>query len=385
LDLEENRSSANERLLHRLKHSYRYLDLISSNLFKALPIFFSSRRKRGTALRFPAQLGHPFAISLSVQDLNSAKIQDVLAAAGIDLVRFSVSSDMISELRRFKERAACLQSRGVRSMASLAQRREDVKDPDLWEAFVAAVFSELGGSCAFFEIGQAWNLPGTGVFDYQEYLSLAHAAFSAAEDHSADLVGPAVAGFRFSLFPPLLKVLPFVGVSCQLFIPAETDSALPVGGKKFMNKLARLQAVIEVTSQQGKGIWLTDLGWPLPDEGKNCEALVRFLVPVLSTGLVERVFLPWHTVSPPSALKTLTAFLSDSIFQGKFVHPEAEIFTFCRAKEVFAVAWTAGESLDYEFPAGLKKIVSWDGEECSVTSPVVTLDGRPRFVVFENV
>lgn len=384
MDQEEIKSSSRERLFHRLKYSYRYLDLFSSNLRKMLPIFFSSRRKRAAALRFPAQIGRPFAISLPEREWNGEKIHPVLAELDVDLVRFSISSDQISELGQARELAACLQQNGVKSVVSLVQRREDVSHPDLWRAFIAEAISGLGGICPFFEVGQAWNLPGSGVHDYQEYLNLAHAVFSADEDRSLALVGPAAAGFRFSLYPPILKVLPFEGVSCQLDIPSETDLTRPVIGKDFVKKLAHLQAVIEVSSQRGKGLWLTDLGWPVPEEETDADTLVRFLVPTLATGLVEKVFLPWHTVRFSSVLKTMMSFLIDSIFEGKFVHQETEIFMFCKAKEVYAVAWTDGRSVDYEFPAKLKKTVSRDGEAMPAASQLVRLDSQPRYVVFEN-
>ena len=381
MDLEKTKNSTRERFLHRLRYSYRSYDLISSNLFKAVPVFFRNRRLRTEILHFPASIGQPFVISVTGQDLDFQTIRSCLANLGLDQVGMSVASSEIEQLHRHEKLLSELHAEGIESTVSLLQQRQDVMDPDRWKGFVQEVFFRLGKISANFVIGHAWNSLEGGVYDHQEYLQLAHAAFSAAEGQSLSLVGPAVTGFHFWLYPPLLKILPFDRISCQLDISRETDMSRPNIGNNFLKKLTRLKAGIEVSSKRGKGLWLTDLGRPVLDEAGESDLLIRFLVPVLSTGLVEKIFLPWPEGSGFPALKTLVSFLGSSVFEGRFVHPEAEIFVFCKAKEVFAVGWTGGKSVEYEFPGELKKVFTRDGDELPVTSRGVVLDGHPRYVI----
>jgi len=382
LDLENNKNNTRERFLHRLRYSYRTLDLISTNLYKAIPVFFRNRRLRVEVLNFPAPIRRPFVISLTGRDQDSPEIRSHLSDLGIDQVGMSIASWEIEKLPHYEKLLSDLHAGGVESTVTLRQQRQDMIDSGRWKGFVQEAFSRLGNVSTNFEIGCAWNRLEGGVYDHQEYLQLAHTAFSEAEGQSLNLVGPAVAGFQFRLYPPILKILPFDRVSCQLGISHEMDVSRSKIGDDFIKKLTRLKAGIEVNSQGGQGLWLTDIGWPGFDKAAEHDLLVRFLVQVLSTGLVEKIFLPRPEDSGTPALKTLVAFLENSIFEGRFVHPEAEIFVFCKEKEVFAVGWTDGDSVEYEFPGELKRIFTRDGDEVPVVSREVVLDGFPKYVIF---
>jgi hypothetical protein len=384
MDLDNAHRAPSARFFHRLKNSPRYKDLISSNLLKALPIFFSSKRLQAGALRYPAKLGHPFALTLPEPPFEFRQIIDTLKELGIDKIRLPILPRSRPELAEISEGLSSLSQAGIECMVSLLPQRQDIVQPEAWEDFVRTAFSRLGEHCAYLEIGDGWNLPGKGIHDFVEYLQLAHAAFTAAEGQAATVLGPAVAGFRTSLYPPLLKILPFDKVSCQLVVSPLPDLSQQRNEKSFLKKLARMKAAVEVSSQTGKNLWVTDLIVPpLEALGEN-DQLVKFLVPVLSTGWVERIYLPWQLAQGSTGLKTLVSFLEGGIFQGKFQHPEAEIFTFCRKQEVYAVAWSGGQPLDYVFPADLNRIVRGDSREMPAPGRTVTLDGYPQIVIFEK-
>jgi len=83
-------------------------------------------------------------------------------------------------------------------------------------------------------------------------------------------------------------------------------------------------------------------------------------------------------------MKTLKRFCGGSVYQGRFVHPEARIFNFCQGKDVFAVGWTERGTVDFHFPSPIKRVVGRDGEELPVTGRTVMLNASPRYVFFEH-
>jgi hypothetical protein len=72
------------------------------------------------------------------------------------------------------------------------------------------------------------------------------------------------------------------------------------------------------------------------------------------------------------------------VYQGRFVHPEARVFNFCKGKEVFAVGWSERGKVNFQFPSPISRVIGRGGEEFGVTGRTVTLDASPRYIFFEH-
>jgi len=413
-DQPHNVASRPERLRHHFRYAGGYIPLIFSNLRKALPVLWRYRKLKKTLYRKPVPLGDPFALAVSPADEMNAELLRCLRELNIKACLVRIPSWEKERLDKYIDFCDQLKEQGVEITLALLQQRDDILDPDQWILFLKEVFSHFSGRCRFFEIGHAWNRTKWGIWDYHEYLSLAHAAFSYAKDYAVQLIGPAVIDFEFHLYPPLLKLLPFDIITSLLYVDRVGAPENTQFGWDTAKKTALLKAVVDKCSSGPKRLWITEMNWPLQGTGKyspvsgkpnvteeqQADYLVRYFILALAGGFVEKIFW-WQLVAPgyglidnreqewrkrPSyfAYQTMIELLTNSIFQGRFSFTKAEIFMFCRRQDVFAVAWTKGEEIEYTFPGQIKKIQDRSGRELPTAGNTVVLDHSPKYIFYEH-
>lgn len=412
-DQPHNVASRRERMRHHLRYAGGYITLIFANLRKALPVLWHYRKMKKSQYRVPVKMGDPFALAISPAGSREEELLECLQELGIRscLVRIpSWEREKLSEYADFCDR---LKRHGMDITVALLQQRQDVLDPDHWRYFLHDVFARLSGCAGYFELGHAWNRTKWGVWDYREYLLLAHTAFSTAKEYDVKLIGPAVIDFEFHLYPSLLKLLPFDIVTSLLYVDRVGAPENKQFGWDTAKKTALLKAIVDKCSSGNRRLWITEMNWPLQGTGKyspvagkpnvteeqQADYLVRYYILALAGGWVEKIFW-WQLVAPGYGLidnregtwrkrpayyayRMLAEMLAGSIFQGRFTVNKAEIFTFCRRQEVFSVAWTRTGQLRYTFPGRIKMLRDRDGRDLPVSGSAVVLDNSPKYVFYE--
>jgi len=333
-----------------------------------------------------------------------------LKSAGVRKTLVRIPSWERADLKRYEEFIRLLRREGLEVVAALLQRRDDVLEPASWAAFLDDVFSALSSLCTHFEVGHAWNRTKWGVWDHQEYITLARAAVPLAEKHSVRLVGPAVIDFEFHLYPPTLRAVAFDKVSSLLYVDRTGAPENAQFGWTTAKKLALWKAIVETLYRRPKGCWITEMNWPLvgageysPAPGRPCVTeeeqanyLVRYFVICLASGLVERIY--WWQLAAPGyglidnrgaewrkrpgyfALRQMVRLLEGSWFEGREPVREVEVFWFQKNGFRFAVCWTRRGTVDHEFSPVPRRIFGRDGEERPVGSARVRIDERPQYV-----
>jgi hypothetical protein len=409
-DQPHNIGSRKERFQHHFKYVGSYISLITSNLRKVIPILLRYRKYKKKMYIEPVKLKRPFAVSVSSAGKKNMEVLKCLQELGILQSMVRIPSWEKDELDEYKKFVDLLSDNGIEVTIALLQNRDDVLSPSRWRDFLEEVFRKFSDRCSHFEVGHAWNRTKWGVWEYKEYLELAHAAFSAAEDYKVKLIGPAVIDFEFHLYPPLLRILPLDVLSSLLYVDRVGPPENTQCGWDTSKKIALLKAVVDKCTQGEKKIWITEMNWPLQGTGKYSPAsgepnvsedkqadyLVRYYILALASGFVERVYW-WQLVAPgyglidsrggewrkrPSfyAMKAMASFLDDSIFQGCFAETDVKIFIFVKEKDVFAVGWTTGEALEYTFPGRLLKVLDRSGKDVLITGNKVQLDSSPKYI-----
>ena len=413
-DQPDNVAPRNLRFRHHFSYIDGYFSLILSNLKVAVPVLFHYRKNRKKIFRIPNRLSQAFAVASSPSEKKNSEVAACLKDLGVSQSLIRIPSWELDRLSEYEDFFGCLGENQVETMLVLIQQRKDVLNPGRWEHFIDKVFSRFAGKCTYFEIGHAWNRTKWGIWDYREYLELAQIAFSAAKDYKVKLVGPAVIDFEFHLYPPVLRKLPFHKISSLLYVDRVGSPENTQFGWDAAGKIALLRSIIDVCLSENKGLWITEMNWPLKGTGKynpapgrasvseNRQAsyLVRYFVLSFASGFVEKIY--WWQLAAPGyglidsrgnswrkrpayfAMKTLVSLLEGSIFEGKFVHPRAEVFIFCRLGQVFAVGWSKGKPLEYNFPSRVKKVLNRDGITVPFSGSQVRLDGSPRYVFFDE-
>ena len=141
------------------------------------------------------------------------------------------------------------------------------------------------------------------------------------------------------------------------------------------------------------------------NEEEQADFLVRYGVLVLASGLAEKIFwwqlvapgyglvdsreTPWRKRSAFAAFRTLVARLDGAKFieaRGDARRDQVRCFMFRRGDESFAVAWAARGPAELEFDRAVRRVIGRDGgeEPARPGRRRVTLDGSPRYVVFDE-
>lgn len=411
-DQPHNVASRKERLRHHLRHAGSYFRLLSSNMKRAVPMWFLYRKYRAKMYVQPVRIQDPFSLSVSPMEGRNDDIMALLDEMGIQKVLMRVPSWEMKNLRRYEMFAKLLFSHGKEVSLALLQNREDVLDSSRWKDFLEDVFSRFHSFSSYVEIGHAWNRTKWGVWDYREYLNLARPAVSLAGTYQVKTIGPAVIDFEFHLYPPVLDEVSFDKVSSLLYVDRTGAPERKQFGWDTPRKAALLKAVVDGTLGRSQDLWVTEVNWPLKGTGKYSPAagkpnvteeeqadyLVRYYLLCVSSGFVQRIYW-WQLVAPgyglvdsrerpwrrrPSfhAMKTMMTHLRGSLFKKRIPHPQAEIFLFSKEGEDFAVCWTKGEPVAYCFPRVVSHVVSRNGEEMVPPTDRILIDQSPKYVYF---
>ncbi len=317
-----------------------------------------------------------------------------------------------------------LRARGVDVILALLQRRADVLDPGSWRAFLEEAFGRFAPLVSAFEIGHAWNRTKWGVWDHREYIRLAETAFELAPRFGARLAGPAVIDFEFHLYSVTLPRLPFDAVTSLLYVDRMGAPENGQFGWTAAMKLALLKAAIDTTARPGagRGLWITEVNWPLagtgafsPASGKpnvsedeQADFLIRYYVLCLASGLAERVYW-WQLVAPGYGLvdnrespwrrrpafrtfAALRARLEGSVFEGLDARPGGvpgvEAFRFRKDGRAFAVCWASGGGpAELALAAPVAAVLDREGREIPYVSAApqrIVVDGSPKYVLFKE-
>jgi hypothetical protein len=410
-DQPHNVATRRERLRHHFKHAGSYFGLAAADCAAAVPALWRYRSNMKAMHRRPVEIGTPFAVSCSPVGAGDEKVISALKDTGVRRTLVRLPSWEREDLKRYEAFIRLLRGEGFEVVAALLQRRDDVLDPRSWSGFIEDVFSGFSSLCTHFEIGHAWNRTKWGVWDHREYIDLVQTAVPLADKHGVRIVGPAVIDFEFHLYPPTLRAVAFDKVSSLLYVDRTGAPENAQFGWTTAKKVALWRAIVD-TMYEGspKGLWITEMNWPLagageysPAPGKPCvseeeqaDFLVRYFVICLASGFVERIY--WWQLAAPGyglidirepgwrrrpgyfALRQMVGLLEGSRFLEKADDREAEVYWFEKAGRKFAVCWTRRGTLDYEFPEGSARIIGRDGEERPAGPARVTITEKPKYV-----
>jgi len=404
-----------KRFWHHIKRLGSYVSLAATDIIKAPSILFLYRKYWKSLYQDPCSIGDPLAVSVSPVKKRNNEIASLLKETGASKTLVRVHSWEVKNLDHAERLCQILKQEGLDISIALLQERKDILHPAKWEKFLELAFSRFKKYSSFFEIGHAWNRVKWGLWDYREYLKLSSPAFLLAQKHKVKLIGPAVIDFEFHLYPPVLKKRSFDIVSSLLYVDRVGAPENKQSGWDTRRKLALLRAVVDKSQKNSPPIWITEVNWPLKGTGKyspvsgepnvseeeQASFLVRYYVLCLASGWVERIYW-WQLIAPgyglvdsrknpwrkrPSfyAFKTMAHHLKGSKFIKKIPHPYLEVFVFQKKKDLFAAVWTTKETNKSQFepPMDIKKVISRDGEELSMTGREIKMSGDPCYVFFK--
>jgi hypothetical protein len=460
-DQPHNVAPRSERFRHHLRHAGSYFEIAGANLRRLVPGLFRYRRMMKRLYREPVAIP-PGAFGCAVspapapgsvpglappgpgsREAGDASVLDLFDETGASraLVRVGSWEREGGGLAAREAFVRALRARGVDIILALLQRRADVLDPGSWRAFLEESFARFAPLASAFEIGHAWNRTKWGVWDHREYLRLAEPAFELAPRFGVKLAGPAVIDFEFHLYPVTLPRLPFDAVTSLLYVDR---MGAPENGQFGWNaamKLALLKAAIDTTARPGagRGLWITEVNWPLAGTGafspasgrpnvsedEQADFLVRYYVLCLASGLAERVYWwqlvapgyglvdnresPWRRRPAFRAFAGLRARLEGSVFEGRGTRPDdsagdgagrggtarghahnargVEIFRFRKDGRAFAICWVPdGGPVELALSVPVAAVLDREGREMPPASAVpqkLVLDGSPKYVLFK--
>jgi len=314
-----------------------------------------------------------------------------------------------------------LHGRGVELAFALPQSRDLVRDRGRWRAAVSQLAERFTPFGQDFQVGQAINRSKWGVWNYAEYLELvADASHILRRYEGVRILGPAVIDYEFHRLAGVLNV-PWEGVhfdivSSLLYVDRRGAPESRQLGFDTVDKAVQLRALADTGRSSSPKAWVTEFNWPLwegphspagrdvsVDEEAQANYLVRYLLLVLGTGLVERVYW-WQLVAKgygltfldadgsfrmrPSfhALATLQEQLAGSNFLGPLeAEPAARLYLFqTDAGDEVVVGWSTTGNVWTTLPRAAARVIGRDGEHLEPTAgPSAQIGPAPRYFWLE--
>jgi hypothetical protein len=414
-DQPHNIASREERFRRHFQYAEGYLRLLWTNWMKAGPVLSRYFHYRRELFERPVKFSFPLGAAVSPESGRWERILSSLSESGARQILVRIPSWEKNKFSVYRDFLSRLEDNGMKVVLSLLQCRKDVENPDKWRRFLNLVFERFGGCCRYFEIGHAWNRTKWGVWDYREYLKLAREAAAASRAFNVKIVGPAVIDFEFHLFPPVMDQIDFDKISSLLYVDRVGAPENRQFGWNALQKSVLLKAVADGCSRLPKKVWITEFNWPLLGTGKYSPAagkpnvseteqadyFVRYVVPVLCSGLVERMY--WWQLAAPgyglidprgggwrerpafSAFKTLMHLLPGSEFYERLSRGPVHLFRFRRNSGEWIIAWSKSTASAIEFDQKPDRILDRDGGSLSLPShPRIMISGRPVYLFFNH-
>jgi tRNA A-37 threonylcarbamoyl transferase component Bud32 len=312
-----------------------------------------------------------------------------------------------------------LQSRGYEVSFALPQVRELVKDPARWRAAVALLGERFSPNGARFQIGQAINRSKWGVWNLAEYRRLAEIAAEELRHHpGVELLGPAVIDFEYYQTAAALNLprsrFHLDAVSALLYVDRRGAPENRQAGFDTVGKVVLLKAIAETARHASGRVWITETNWPLRegphspagravsvDEETQADYLARYMILVLSTGLVERVFW-WQPIAKgyglvdvdaaTGALRRRPAFWALAHLARRFegmtalgplaVSPSHRQYRFRDdLGREWRAAWALGERATMALESPVAEAFSRDGEPVTLPRPgAIELSPSPLYL-----
>jgi tRNA A-37 threonylcarbamoyl transferase component Bud32 len=312
--------------------------------------------------------------------------------------------------------AAALAGRGLEVSFALPQNRDLVRDPERWRAAVAELARRFVPYGSRFQVGQAVNRSKWGVWSPEEYRALAAAAAEELRRHpGVEVLGPAVIDWEphaAAGYLGLAGMPRFDALASLLYVDRRGAPESRQGGFDALRKATFLAALAEVAPACGARSWITEVNWPLwegphspagrlvaVDEETQASYLVRYFVPLLASGRVERIFW-WQVIARgyglvapeadgtlrrrPSwrAMATMLAQLGGAACEGPLPAPAgARMYRFRGAGGGgIVVGWAVDGAVEVDLPGEVAAAVSRDGAPCVAPTGSWRLEPSPTYL-----
>lgn len=312
--------------------------------------------------------------------------------------------------------AAALADRGLEVSFALPQNRDLVRDPRRWRAAVAELARRFVPYGRHFQVGQAVNRSKWGVWSPEEYRALAAAAAEELRRHpGVEVLGPAVIDWEphaTAGYLGLAGMPRFDALASLLYVDRRGAPESRQAGFDALHKATFLAALAEVAPACGPRSWITEVNWPLwegphspagravsVDEERQADYLVRYFVPLLASGRVERIFW-WQMIARgyglvapeadgtlrrrPSwrAMATMLAQLAGAACEGPLPAPAGTRLVPFRAADGgrIVVGWAVEGAVDVEVPWEVGGGVDRDGTPVAPQAGAIRLGGSPVYL-----
>ncbi|HEX2164035.1 MAG TPA: hypothetical protein VHM02_08810, partial [Thermoanaerobaculia bacterium] len=313
--------------------------------------------------------------------------------------------------------AAALAGRGLEVSFSLPQSRVLVRDPSRWRAAVVELATRFVPHGKAFQVGQAINRSKWGIWSPEEYRALATTAARELRRHPGALVlGPGVIDWEPHAtagalgYPGMPR---FDALASLLYVDRRGAPESRQAGFDAVRKASFLAALAEEAPACAPRSWITEVNWPLwegphspagrlvaVDEETQADYLVRYFVPLLASGRVERIFW-WQAIARgyglvapeeggtlrrrPSwhAMATMLRQLDGALAEGRLPGSEgARLYRFRTVDGgALIVGWSTGtEPVEWTPPIPIAAATARDGAPLPPPSGRIALGPAPIYL-----
>lgn len=252
-------------------------------------------------------------IAVDPKDADAAQQADLIAELGVQQVLVRIPAWQPERLAALRAFAAAVQAGSLTLV--IMQHRRHVCEPDTWRQALRSIATQFAGLSQDLVIGQATNRLKWGCAHEGEYLRLAAIAQEELRPHFPRL---RLFGSQVLDFEPLatLRSLdarggPWDGAAAGLYVDRR-------GGPRnrqwaFFDARRKLRLIAAILASQPcvrHRLWISEVNWPLADQGQHAPAdaryavdeetagryLIDYLDDIHASGLAERCFI-WQLVA----------------------------------------------------------------------------------------
>ncbi|WP_457749257.1 glycosyl hydrolase [Sulfurimonas sp.] len=180
------------------------------------------------------------------------------------LVRFKLwEMDRLDELKKF-----ILQNSDKKIILKILQDREHVEDLQLLKNDLHVIFTTLGTSVTFYEIGSTINRAKWGFFSVREYLHFYQVAYDLKKNEfqNIQLLGSGVIDFEFYFTVHTLFNFckcKYDGVAALLYVDRRGAPENMQLGFTLTDKIALLSTLVWLSPKTKQALHVTETNWPL--------------------------------------------------------------------------------------------------------------------------